>query len=179
MPIITSSAVTGVEMSCSIVPRSHSRETVSEVSCAPTRPRITATTPGMMKLRLSRPSLNQTRGSRSTIADPGRPECRAPAAHARFEIGRCLRDHSLRVADGDVGRVGIGRIEHRLHRGAPVVVSAAREIDRNGDRAYAGAAVHGLAHRPLVAQTYALAENQPEATKRCTSSRLVWLCSWS
>ena len=44
-----------------MVPRSHSRAMVSEVSCAPTSAMMTATTPGMMKFRLSRSSLNQTR----------------------------------------------------------------------------------------------------------------------
>ncbi len=63
LPSITSSGVTGVEISCSIVPRSHSREIVSDVSWAPIKARMTATTPGIMKLRLSSPSLNQTRGS--------------------------------------------------------------------------------------------------------------------
>ncbi len=61
LPTITSLGVTGVETSSSMVPRSHSREMVSEVSCAPTSAMMTATTPGMMKLRLSRSSLNQTR----------------------------------------------------------------------------------------------------------------------
>ena len=53
--------VTGVDTSTSIVPRSHSREMVSDVSCAPTSASTIATTPGMMKSRLSRSSLNHTR----------------------------------------------------------------------------------------------------------------------
>ena len=61
LPNMTSLDVTGVETRSSIVPRSHSREMVSEVSCAPTSAMMTATRPGMMKLRLSRSSLNQTR----------------------------------------------------------------------------------------------------------------------
>ena len=40
--------MTGVEMSCSIVPVSHSRATVSEVSRAAMTIMITAISPGMM-----------------------------------------------------------------------------------------------------------------------------------
>src|SRR5215469_13058240 len=54
-PIVTSNGVTGVDISCSIVPRSHSRAMVSEVRKVPT----STTTPGTMKLLLSRSSLNQ------------------------------------------------------------------------------------------------------------------------
>ena len=58
-----SSDVTGVEMSCSIVPRSHSRATVSDVSNTPTTAITIAATPGTMKFLLSRSSLNQVRAS--------------------------------------------------------------------------------------------------------------------
>jgi len=58
---VTAGRVTGVETSTSIVPRSHSRDRVRDVSCAPTSAITSATTPGMMKSRLTRSSLYQTR----------------------------------------------------------------------------------------------------------------------
>ena len=61
--MMISSEVTGVEMSCSIVPRSHSRATVSDVSNTPTTAITIAATPGTMKFLLSRSSLNQVRAS--------------------------------------------------------------------------------------------------------------------
>jgi hypothetical protein len=52
-----------VAASCSIVPRSHSRAIVSEVSMAATIIMITATSPGTIMSRLSSSSLYQTRDS--------------------------------------------------------------------------------------------------------------------
>ncbi len=70
MPAITSVPVTGVEMSCSIVPRSHSRAIVSEVRKVPITAITSATTPGTIKLRLSRSSLNQVRASTFSTGAP-------------------------------------------------------------------------------------------------------------
>ncbi len=61
-------AVTGVEINCSIVPRSHSRAMVSEVRNAPMTDMTSASTPGMMKALLSRSSLYQVRVSTLTGA---------------------------------------------------------------------------------------------------------------
>ncbi len=60
-PIRSSETVTGVEMSCSIVPRSHSRAIVSEVRRPAMTIMMTAINPGMMKFLLSSSGLNQTR----------------------------------------------------------------------------------------------------------------------
>ena len=56
-------ALTGVEISCSMVPRSHSRAMVSEVRNAPMTDMTNASTPGMMNALLSRFSLYQVRVS--------------------------------------------------------------------------------------------------------------------
>ena len=55
--------MTGVEINCSMVPRSHSRAIVSEVRNVPTTAITIATTPGTMFAMLSRSSLNQVRAS--------------------------------------------------------------------------------------------------------------------
>ena len=170
--------VTGVEISCSIVPRSHSRETVSEVSCAPTSARITATTPGMMKLRLSRPSLNQTRGSRSIS-----PSRDGRTAHAPRPIGAanaaltCAID-ALGIAHGDIGRVGVRGVEHGLHRGIAGGGEHAREIDRDDQCGDAGAAVHRVAHGPVAVQPCA-PDREPAGGGETLDhiARLIWLFS--
>ena len=78
MPSIISIAVTGVEMSCSIVPRSHSRAMVSEVRNAPMTDMTSASTPGMMKALLSRFSLYQVRVSTLNAAGSiGTPRARS------------------------------------------------------------------------------------------------------
>ena len=69
-PIWISSLPTGVEISCSIVPRSHSRAIVSEVRNAPTTAITIATTPGTKFAMLSRSSLNQVRGWKVTLGAP-------------------------------------------------------------------------------------------------------------
>ena len=56
-----SMAVTGVEINCSMEPRSHSRAMVSEVRNAPMTDMTSARTPGMIKALLSRSSLYQVR----------------------------------------------------------------------------------------------------------------------
>ena len=63
-----SMAVTGVEISCSMEPRSHSRAMVSEVRKAPMTDITSASTPGTMKALLSRSSLYQVRVSTLTAA---------------------------------------------------------------------------------------------------------------
>ena len=55
----SSTRVIGVESSASIVPRSHSRATTSEVSSAPTTVITTAIEPGTSELRLIVAGLNQ------------------------------------------------------------------------------------------------------------------------
>jgi len=66
LPRTTSTASTGVAASCSMLPRSHSRAIVNEVSIAEMIIITTATSPGTMVTRLSRSSSYQTR----TRADP-------------------------------------------------------------------------------------------------------------
>ena len=66
LPSISSSGWIGVDTSSSIVPRSHSRAIVRDESCDPTMAMTRATTPGMMKLRLTRSSLNHTLARTST-----------------------------------------------------------------------------------------------------------------
>ena len=68
LPSMISSGVTGVEISCSMVPRSHSRAMVSEVRKAPITDITSARTPGTMNALLSRSSLNQVRVSTLTGA---------------------------------------------------------------------------------------------------------------
>ena len=58
----------GSDRIVSMVPFSYSRATTSEVIMAPTIMMMMATMPGMMKFRLSRSSLNQTRMRPSTGA---------------------------------------------------------------------------------------------------------------
>jgi hypothetical protein len=79
---MSSAGFTGVEMSCSIVPRSHSRAMVSEVSSAAIRPMITAMMPGTMKLRLSRSALNHTRVRRSRAGAGATPVIRRTCSSA-------------------------------------------------------------------------------------------------
>src|SRR5438094_8455706 len=62
-PSMISSGVTGVDTSCSIEPRSHSRAMVREVKNAPMTDMTRASTPGMMNALLSRFSLYQVRVS--------------------------------------------------------------------------------------------------------------------
>jgi hypothetical protein len=61
-------ALTGVEINCSIDPRSHSRAMVSEVRNAPITDITSASTPGTMNALLSRSSLYQVRVSTLTGA---------------------------------------------------------------------------------------------------------------
>ncbi len=63
-------------MSCSMLPVSHSRATVSEVSSAAMSIMITAMRPGTMKIRDSMSVLNQARNRRSRGRAGGRPERR-------------------------------------------------------------------------------------------------------
>ncbi len=65
-PSTTSTRLTGVDASCSMVPRSHSRAMVSEVSMAAMIIMITATSPGTIMFRLVSSSLYQTRLSSVT-----------------------------------------------------------------------------------------------------------------
>ena len=58
-PIMSSRGVTGVETSCSMVPRSHSLAIVSEVRKEPMTAMMMAMTPGTILAVLSRFSLNQ------------------------------------------------------------------------------------------------------------------------
>src|ERR1700751_3569373 len=59
LPNMISSGLAGVDISCSIVPRSHSRAMVSDVRKAPMTDMTSARTPGMMNALLSRSSLYQ------------------------------------------------------------------------------------------------------------------------
>src|SRR5215469_1123886 len=68
LPNMISRGLTGVEISCSIVPRSHSRAMVSEVRKAPITDMTRASTPGTMNALLSRSSLYQVRVSTVTGA---------------------------------------------------------------------------------------------------------------
>ena len=60
-PRINSPLRTGVEMSCSMVPRSHSRAIVPEVRMAARIDMMTAIRPGTIKFFDSKSGLNQTR----------------------------------------------------------------------------------------------------------------------
>ena len=71
-------------MSCSIVPRSHSRATVNEVSIAAMTIMITAIRPGTMKFFDSRSALNQTRGRTSSGDSTARPAGAAGSAEASW-----------------------------------------------------------------------------------------------
>jgi hypothetical protein len=73
LPSTTSSRPTGVEASCSIVPRSHSRAIVRAVSIAAMIDMITATSPGTIMCRLSRDGLYHVRSSAETGSTRGRP----------------------------------------------------------------------------------------------------------
>ena len=115
MPAISSMRVTGVDTSTSIVPRSHSREIVSEVSCAPTSASTIATTPGMMKSRLSRSSLNQTRYWATAGGVGG--GCPRLWARCELDVAGKAADDRLGIAERDIRGVVVGRVEDRLHRG--------------------------------------------------------------
>ena len=65
LPIMTSIGLTGVEINCSIVPRSHSRAMVIEVSSARTVAMIIAIRPGIRKFFERKSVLYQTRGRAS------------------------------------------------------------------------------------------------------------------
>ena len=67
-PSRISPTVTGVTISASIVPRSHSRAITIAVNSAPISVMITTTRPGTRKFRLRTPELNHTRCSTSTGA---------------------------------------------------------------------------------------------------------------
>ncbi len=66
MPAIISRALTGVAMSASMVPRSHSRATTMAVSRAPIRVMMTAIRPGTRKFLLLTSGLNQILSSMTT-----------------------------------------------------------------------------------------------------------------
>ena len=72
LPRTSSGGFTGVAMSCSMVPRSHSRATVSDVRRAAITTMITAMRPGMMKFLDLSSGLYQTltRGSMAGAALP-------------------------------------------------------------------------------------------------------------
>ena len=63
---INSAALTGIDLMVSMVPFSYSRAMMSDVRSAPTLIMMTAMIPGIIKLRLSRSSLNQIRMRPST-----------------------------------------------------------------------------------------------------------------
>ena len=95
---------TGVAASCSIVPRSHSRAMVSEVSMAAMIIMITATRPGTIMLRLVSSSLYQT-ATRAVTAR--RTACRAEpdALASRSATIACG------VGQGDRGGVGVAAVD--------------------------------------------------------------------
>ena len=82
--MINSGPFTGVEISCSIVPRSHSRATVNEVISAAMTIINTPIRPGMMKFRDSMSSLNHTRGRTSSGCCRAGPPLRWTAFITRF-----------------------------------------------------------------------------------------------
>ena len=73
LPIMSSAGLTGVDISCSIVPRSHSLATVSDVKSAAMIIMIIAMSPGTMKFFDSKSWLNHTRGRKSSVLIPGAP----------------------------------------------------------------------------------------------------------
>ena len=136
-----SRAVTGVETSCSIVPRSHSRAMVSDESSAPTSAMTSATTPGMMKFRLSRSSLYQVRAfdrERRRRRAVGKPLAPHPV---ELHILREAADHRGGVADREVGGVVVGGVDDGLHGDAPAVAQPPREVGRDDERELAAAGV--------------------------------------
>ena len=83
LPASSSGRPVWVDISASMVPRSHSRATTSEVSRVPISVMLMAINPGTRKLRLRSSGLNQMRGSATTGTAMGRPRdmasCRAQA----------------------------------------------------------------------------------------------------
>ena len=124
-------AVTGVEINCSMVPRSHSRAMVSEVRNAPMTDITSARTPGMMKALLSRSSLYQVRVS--TLTGAGWIDPSLLAKPVKLHLGGVSLHHRLGIADQYVGRIVICRIHERLHLDRPAGCKRLREVPRNHD----------------------------------------------
>jgi hypothetical protein len=76
----------GVAMSCSMVPRSHSRATVRELSSPPITVMITATSPGTMKFLLSSSGLYQTRRRPSTAGGRLGPPVTSTATCSEYRL---------------------------------------------------------------------------------------------
>ena len=136
-----SSAVTGVEISCSMVPRSHSRAMVSDVRKAPMTDITSASTPGTMKALLSRSSLNQVRTStESGTGCGGSPRrCR----HSTCRSDGVALQHALRVSDCQVRRVVIAGVNQGLDLHRSAVMQPLRKVVRNDDRQRRLAAIDG------------------------------------
>ena len=115
MPIRNSWPETGRDLMVSIVPFSYSRAMTSEVSMAPTIMMMMAMMPGMMKFRLSRSSLNQTRMRPSTGGLIFSIPCRLRNSSSSFLIVPV--DKGSDVAPGDAGEIRVAAVQQDLERG--------------------------------------------------------------
>ena len=149
MPRINSPPRTGVAMSCSIVPRSHSRATVSEVNSAAMTIMMTAISPGTMKFFDSRSALNQTRGRTSRGVCTRGPARALELPHRHGQ--RILRHQRLGVADGQRGGVGVAAVDEELHRRRPAGGHVLGEGAGNDQAGQHVAAVDRADHLPIVA----------------------------
>src|ERR1019366_8088751 len=89
--------------------------------------------------------------SQLAFPDPASPRTMR-SRPAAFQVGRGLSDHALRIANGDVRGVGVRAVEYGLYGSLPGDIQNPREVNRNGDRSNAGAAIHRLANRPIAPQ---------------------------
>ncbi len=112
LPSAISAGRTGVESSCSMVPFSHSRATVSEPRFAAMIITITAISPGTMKFCESRSGLYQTR---TCGHDRWQARCPRAALDGHLQVLRIDRDHAFRVALRDGRRVRIAPVDQQLH----------------------------------------------------------------
>ena len=140
--------MTGVAITASIVPRSHSRATTREVSRVPTSVMTMAMEPGTRKKRLVSSGLNQKRCS--TVIGRGLSPC-FPTARSAAQVAT----RALRIVLHEIGGVGLRAVDDDLESGVSSAAKSRRESRRN-DYDAANAAEHqiffelaaGHGHRP-------------------------------
>ena len=102
---MSSQRASGVTFSCSSVPSSFSRTIAIADRLVVITSSSSATMPGIMKSRLSRSGLNQTRTSALTSGSGARPPMRAASSSCAV-----AGDQHARVAERDVRRVRVGAV---------------------------------------------------------------------
>ena len=168
-------AVTGVEISCSIEPRSHSRAMVSDVRNAPMTDMTSASTPGIMKALLSRSSLNQVRVS--TLIGAGRTDCAMCSKPVELNLRRVALYYGLRITHQDIGGVVVGASTSACTSTGPPAQPLG-EVPGNHDAHLGVAVIQRMGDQHVLSTTrtiwkYSLAWN------RLSRSWLCWLPSWS